>query len=150
MRTLLCLLGLSLLVASPAVADPPDRGFVGAIVYEDGREPLRFACDTLDLVKTIYDAGKDNLFLMHPKYEELAKTKGTYGDAQCTVNRYAEVKVVEPAVLLGPIVNPIGDAELFFWAVHVDNSPKGGKADYWVLYLDTKGEHPWLQVGEAA
>jgi hypothetical protein len=94
MRTLRCLLGLSLLAASPAAADPPDRGFIGAIVYEDGREPPRFACDTLDLVKRIYAVGKDNLFLMHPKYEELATEKGVYGDAQCTVSRYAEVKVI--------------------------------------------------------
>ena len=150
MRTLPCLLGLSFLIAPPAAADPPDPGFIGAIVYENGFEPPRFACDRLDLVKAIYDAGKDNLFVMRDKYDELAAIKGIYGDAQCTIGQYAEVKVIETPVFLGPVANPIGDAELFFWAVHVDNSPKGGTADYWVLYLDTRDEHRWLQVGEEA
>ena len=57
--------------------------------------------------------------------------------------------MVEKPVLLGPIKNPVGDAQLYFWAIHVDNTPKGGSADYWMLYLDTKGEHRWLQVGTA-
>jgi hypothetical protein len=147
MRYSLCLLGLAFLVASPAYADPPDPGFVGAIIYKDGREPDRFACDTLDLVKAIYSVGKENIFSMHPKYVELAATKGIYNEPQCSVGTYDQVRVVDEPVFLGPIDNPIGDAQLFFWAVHVDNTPKGGRADYWVLYLDTKGKHPWLEAG---
>ena len=104
----------------------------------DGREPDRFACDTLDLVKAIYYVGKDKVFAMHPKFRELAATKGAFDDAQCTVGTYDEVRVVDQPVLLGPIDNPVGDAELFFWAIHVDNTPRGGRADYWILYLDTK------------
>ena len=50
-------------------------------------------------------------------------------------------------MFLGPVENPVGDAELFFWALHVDNSPKGGSTDYWILYLDTRTDRPWLQVG---
>jgi hypothetical protein len=56
------------------------------------------------------------------------------------IGRYGQVKVLETPVFLGPIKNPIGNAGLFFWAIHVDNSPKGGNADYWVLYLDTIGK----------
>ena len=145
----LCLIGLSLPFAATAIAAPPDEGYVGAIVYRDGREPDRFACDTLDLVKTIYDAGKKSVFAMHPKFQELSATKGALGDPQCTVGAYSDVRVVEQPVLLGPVENPIGNAELFFWAIHVDNSPKGGSADYWILYLDTKKARPWLQVGTA-
>jgi hypothetical protein len=146
-RHLLSLIGLSFLLASPSFADPPDRGFVGAIVYDNGAEPQRFACDTLDLVRILYEAGKDNLFRMRPKYDELARTAGIYGEPQCSLDHYGEVKVLEPPVILGPIENPVGDAKLFFWAVHVDNSPKGGRANYWLLYLDTKDQHRWLQAG---
>ena len=59
------------------------------------------------------------------------------------------MRVVDEPVFLGPVENPVGEAELFFWAIHVDNSPRGGKADYWILYLDTKKARPWLQVGTA-
>jgi hypothetical protein len=140
MRYLPCVLGVSLLVAAPAYAEPPARGYVGAIVYRNGQEPLRFACDTLDLVKTIYAAGKDNLFLMRAKFDELAATEGIHREPQCLLGRYGRIRVGETPVLLGPIVNPVGNARLFFWAVHVDNSPKGGTADYWILYLDTMDE----------
>lgn len=154
MRNHLCLVGLPLValtlpLASAVNAAPPDEGYVGAIVYRDGREPDRFACDSLDLVKAIYDAGKESVFHMHPKFEELAKINGDNGDPQCTVGTYRHVRVVQRPVLLGPVENPIGEAELFFWAIHVDNSPRGGSADYWILYLDTKTERPWLQAGEA-
>ena len=149
MRYLPRLLTLSLLLASPALADPPDKDYVGAITYENGKEPERFACDRLDLVKSIYEAGKDNIFRMRPKFDELAAAKGVRGDPQCTISQYSAIKVVEKPVLLGPIKNPVGDAQLYFWAIHVDNTPKGGSADYWMLYLDTKGEHRWLQVGTA-
>jgi hypothetical protein len=147
MRHLLSLLGLSALLASPALADPPDKGFVGTIAYENGTEPTRFACDRLDLVQTLYKTGQANLFTMRPKFDELAQTVGVYGEPQCSIGQYAQVKVLEPPMFLGPIENPVGDAKLFFWAIHVDNSPKGGAADYWVLYLDTRGEHTWLQAG---
>jgi hypothetical protein len=143
------LLALTLPLAAAADAAPPDEGYVGAIVYKNGTEPDRIACDTLDLVTTIYDAGKETIFAIHPKYKELAETKGSYGDPQCTVGTYREVRVLEPPVLLGPVENPVGDAKLYFWAVHVDNTPKGGHADYWILYLDTKTDRPWLQVGES-
>ena len=80
MRNLLSRLGLSLvaltLPLASSIAAPPDEGYVGTIVYRDGREPDRIACDTLDLVKTIYDAGKDSIFAMHPKFKELSATKG--------------------------------------------------------------------------
>jgi hypothetical protein len=142
-------LALTLPFVSPSEAAPPDEGYVGAIVYRNGTEPDRIACDTLDLVKTIYDAGKETVFAIHPKYRELAETKGAYGDPQCTVGTYREVRVLEQPVLLGPVSNPVGDAKLYFWAIHVDNTPKGGKADYWILYLDTKTARPWLQVGES-
>jgi hypothetical protein len=147
MRFAFCLFAASLLCVAPAQADPPDAGFVGAITYKNGVEPPRFACDSLDLVKILYSAGKSNIFGMHPKYRELAATRGIYNEPQCSVGIYREVKVLEPPVLLGPIVNPAGDVKLYFWAVHVDNSPRGGEADYWVLYLDTIGSRPWLQVG---
>ena len=139
MRHLLSLLGLCLLLASPAFADPPAKGFVGTLAYEDGSEPERFACDRLDLVRTLYKTG--DLFQMRPKFDELVRTMGVYGEPQCLIGQYAQVKVLEPPVFLGPIKNPIGNARLFFWAIHVDNSPKGGTADYWVLYLDTPEEH---------
>ena len=144
---LLRLLGLSVLVASPAFADPPEKGFVGTIAYENGKEPDRFACDRLDLVRSIYETGKDNVLLMRAKFNELAQKVGVYGEPQCSIGQYAQVKVLEPPTFLGPIKNPIGDVKLYFWALHVDNSPKGGSADYWVLYLDTRGEHQWLQAG---
>ena len=149
MRHLLGLIGLSVLLASPAFADPPEKGFVGTIAYENGKEPDRFACDRLDLVRKIYDIGKDNVFLMRAKFNELAQTLGVYSEPQCSIGKYSEVKVVDKPIFLGPIKNPVGDVKLYFWAVHVDNSPKGGSADYWMLYLDIKGEHPWLQVGVA-
>ncbi len=117
------LLALTLLLASPSHAGPPDEGYVGAIVYRNGTEPDRIACDQLELVKSIYDAG--------------------------TVGTYREVRVLEAPVLLGPVENPVGDAKLYLWAIHVDNSPKGGDADYWILYLDTKTARPWLQVGKS-
>lgn len=139
MRYLLRLLGLSMLLASPALSDPPGKGFVGALTYENGSEPQRFACDRLDLVRTLFETG--DLFQMRPKFDELVRTVGVYGEPQCLIGRYGMVKVLEQPLFLGPIKNPIGNAKLFFWAVHVDNSPKGGTADYWVLYLDTTGEH---------
>ena len=139
MRHLLSLLGLCLLLASPAFADPPAKGFVGTLAYEDGSEPERFACDRFDLVLALYRTG--DLFRMRPKFDELARTSGVYGEPQCLIGRYGKVRVLEPPVFLGPIENPIGNAKLFFWAIHVDNSPKGGTADYWVLYLDTTGAH---------
>lgn len=141
------LLALTLPFASNASAAPPDQGYVGAIVYGDGTEPDRIACDTLDLVKTIYAEGTKSIFAIHPKYKELAQAKGVNGDPQCTVGAYRQVRVLEDPVFLGPVENPVGDAELFFWALHVDNSPKGGRTDYWILYLDTKTDRPWLQVG---
>jgi hypothetical protein len=147
MRYLLSLLGLSIAFASPAVADPPEKGFVGTITYENGTEPTRFACDRLELVRALYDTGHDNLFLMRPKFDEMARTIGVYGEPQCSAGQYAQVKVLDQPVFLGPIKNPVGDAKLYFWALHVDNSPKGGAADYWVLYLDTRGERSWLQAG---
>ena len=69
---LLRLLGLSVLVASPAFADPPEKGFVGTIAYENGKEPDRFACDRLDLVRDIYDTGKDNVLLMRARGDPIA------------------------------------------------------------------------------
>ena len=132
MRYLLSLLGLAMLLASPVFADPPGKGFVGTLAYENGSEPERFACDRFDLVRTLYETG--DLFQMRPKFDELVRTMGAYGEP-------AQVKVLEPPVFLGPIKNPIGNAKLFFWIVHVDNSPKGGTADYWVLFLDTPDEH---------
>ncbi|HET7714414.1 MAG TPA: hypothetical protein VFK86_02195 [Bauldia sp.] len=152
MRNHLSRLGLSLVALTlplAAEAAPPDEGYVGAIVYRDGREPERIACDTLDLVRIIYEAGKESVFRMHPKFKELAADQGTNGNPQCTVGTYADVRVLEQPLLLGPVDNPVGDAELFLWAIHVDNSPKGGSADYWILYLDTKTERPWLQVGRS-
>ena len=147
MRYLPVLVGLSLLAALPAQANPPDRGYVGAIVYDNGQEPLRFACDSLELVKVIYDAGKDDAFRLYPKYRELAATAGTDGAPHCTVAKYRSIRVLEPPVLLGPTRNPIGEVELFFWAVHVDNKPKGSEADYWILYLDAKADRAWLHAG---
>jgi hypothetical protein len=147
MRRLLRPVAASLLLASPAFADPPGKGFVGVIAYDNGKEPARFACDRLDLVRTLYDTGHDNLFLMRPKFDELARTPGVHGEPECSVGQYAEVKVLDPPVLLGPVRNPVGDAKLFFWAIHVDNSPKGGTADYWMLYLDTQSEPARLQAG---
>ena len=153
MRHLPSLAGLSLLATLPFApishAAPPDQGFVGAIVYRDGREAERLACDSFDLIKDINEAGKSNVFGMHPRYEELAETHGIRGKPQCTSGTYGMVRVTEPAKMLGPVHNPIGDAELFIWAIHVDDSPKGKDDDYWLLYLDTKTPRPWLQVGEA-
>lgn len=152
MRYLPSLLGLSLLALTAltsAHAAPPDQGFVGTIAYRDGREADRLACASLVLVRTIYDAGKANVFLMHPKFEELAERKDDRGRPQCTTGTYGMVRVVEAPVLLGPVDNPAGDAEIFIWAIHVDDSPKGGGRDYWLLYVDTKTPRPWLQVGEA-
>ena len=149
MRHLLSLLGLSVLLASPAFADPPEKGFVGPITYENGLEPARFACDRLDLLKTLYDTGQENVFKMRPKFDELAQTMGVYGEPQCSIGQYSSVKVLDKPVFLGPIKNPLGNVQLFYWAVHVDNSPKGGTANYWMLYLDSRGERPWLQVGVA-
>jgi hypothetical protein len=147
MRHPLSLLGFSILLASPAFADPPEKGFVGTITYENGDEPRRFACDRLDLVRTLYETGQANLFLMRPKFDELVRTIGVYGEPQCRLGQYAQVKVLEPPMFLGPIKNPVGEAKLFYWAIHVDNSPKGGAADYWVLYLDTRGGYLSLQAG---
>jgi hypothetical protein len=147
MKRVLATAALLVLGCLPAAAAPPDAGFVGAIVYRDGSEPDRIACDTLDLVKTIYAAGKETIFAIHPKYKELAQSKGINGDPQCTVGAYREVRVLEKPVFLGPVENPVGDAELFFWAIHVDNSPKGSSTDYWILYLDTEKERPHLQNG---
>ena len=84
---------------------------------------------------------------MHPKFKELSATKGAWATPQCTVGAYREVRVVDQPVLLGPVENPVGEAELFFWAIHVDNSPKGGSADYWILYLDTKKAGPGCRSG---
>jgi hypothetical protein len=137
MRYLPGLLALSMLLASPAWSDPPAKGFVGAITYEDGTEPRRFACDRLDLVRRLYET--QDLFRMRPKFDELTRTPGVYGEPQCLIGRFGTVKVLEQPLFLGPIPNPIGEAKLFFWGVHVDNSPKGGTADYWILYLDTTG-----------
>jgi hypothetical protein len=141
LRYLLSLIVLSALLASPAFADPPKKGFVGSLIYENGSEPERFACDRLDLVRTLYETR--DLFQIRPKFDELVRTVGVYGEPQCLIGRYGQVKVLEPPVFLGPIANPIGNAKLFFWAIHVDNSPKAGTADYWILYLDTTTE----QVG---
>ena len=77
MRHLLSLLGLSVFLASPAFADPPGKGFVGTIAYENGKEPSRFACDRLDLVQTLYKTGQSNLFMMRPKFDELAHNAET-------------------------------------------------------------------------
>ena len=137
MGYLFSVLGLSMLLASPAFADPPEKGFAGTLAYENGSEPERFACDRFDLVRTLYETR--DLFQMRPKFDELVRTIGVYGEPQCLISRYSQVKVLEPPVFLGPIENPIGNAKLFFWAIHVDNSPKGGTADYWILYLDTTG-----------
>src|SRR5690348_160187 len=93
MRHLLGLIGLSVLLVSPALADPPEKGYVGTIAYENGKEPDRFACDRLDLVRKIYDIGKDNVFLMRTKFTELAQTMGVYNEPQCSIGRYSEVKV---------------------------------------------------------
>lgn len=141
------LLALTVPIASTVSAAPPDQGYIGSIVYRDGHEPDRIACDTLDLVKTIYAAGTKSIFAIHPKYKELAQSEGVNGDPQCTVGTYREVRVLEEPVFLGPVENPVGNVELFFWAIHVDNSPKGASTDYWILYLDTKTDRPWLQVG---
>jgi hypothetical protein len=141
LRYLISLIGASTLLASPAFADPPGVGFVGTLTYESGSEPERFACDRLDLVRTLYDTR--DLFQMRLKFDQLVRTRGIYGEPQCVIGRYGRVKVLQPPVLLGPITNPIGNAKLFFWAIHVDNSPKAGTADYWILYLDTTAE----QVG---
>jgi len=152
MRHLPSLLGLTLLAATACTsvhAAPPDQGFVGAIAYRDGREADRLACASLDLIRSIYDAGKTNVFLMHPKFEELAETKDDRGRPQCTAGTYGSILVVDVPVLLGPVHNPAGDAEIFIWAIHVDDSPKGVERDYWLLYVDTKTPRPWLQVGEA-
>jgi hypothetical protein len=153
MRHLPSLLGSTLLAALPlstvVCAAPPDQGFVGAIVYRDGHEADRLACDSLDLIRSIYDAGKTNMFLMHPKFEDLAEVEGVRGKPQCTTGTYGAVRVAEPAVMLGPLDNPMGDAELFVWAIHVDESPKGNEEDYWLLYVDTKTPRPWLQIGTA-
>jgi len=135
MRYLLSALGISMLFASPANADPPSKGFVGALTYQNGFEPKRYACDRLDLVRALYET-KD-LFKIRAKFDELVRTMGSYGEPQCTLAWYGQVKVLEPPVFLGPIINPAGNAKLFYWAIHVDNSPKGGRAEYWVLYLDT-------------
>ena len=97
----LCLVGLTLPFASTAIGAPPDEGYVGAIVYQNGTEPDRIACDTLDLVKTIYAAGKKTIFAIHPKYKELAQSKGANGDPQCTVGAYREVRVAGRADLPG-------------------------------------------------
>jgi hypothetical protein len=126
------------LLGSPAFADPPAKGFVGALAYATGVEPERFACDRLDLVRTIYETG--DLYKMRPKFDQLVQTLGVYGEPQCLIARLGQVKVLDAPIFLGPIGNPVGDAQLAFWAVHVDNSPKGGTADYWVLYLDTAAE----------
>lgn len=135
MRHLLGLLASSLLLASPASADPPGKGFVGTLAYDDGSEPERYACDRVDLVRALYETG--DLFRMRPKFDELVRTIGVYGEPQCLIGRYGRVKVLEPPVFLGPIANPIGNVRLFFWAIHVDNTPQGGTAAYWILYLDT-------------
>jgi hypothetical protein len=135
LRYTLGLIGLAALLASPAFADPPAKGFVGTLTYENGNEAERFACDRLDLVRTLYETR--DLFQMRPKFDELVRTVGVYGEPQCLIGRYGQVKVLEPPVLVGPIANPIGTAKLFFWAIHVDNSPKAGTASYWILYLDT-------------
>ena len=137
----------ALAMSTPALANPPENGYTGPIVYENGKEPIRFACDTLALIKTIYEVGKDKPSLMRPKFIELNLVSGVHGDPQCVVGTYGAVKVVEESVFLGPLENPFGDIKLFCWAVHVSDKPKKGPADYWILYLDTKDEHPWLQVG---
>lgn len=142
------LLATSFMGGDRARANPPDNGYVGAIVYENGKEAERLACDTLPLVKEIYDAAKENVFLARSKFDELAQITGIYNEAQCMIGPFGAVKVLG-SELLGPIVNPMGSKYKFYmWAIHVDNSPKGGTSDYWMLYLDTKDDHAWLRVGQ--
>src|SRR5262249_11224431 len=70
-RYFVVLVGLSTLFAGPVFADPPGKGFVGTLTYDNGSEPERFACDRLDLVRTLYETR--DLFQMRPKFDELVR-----------------------------------------------------------------------------
>ncbi len=136
---------------SPALADPPTKGFVGDLVDRHGKQLNYFACDTLRLLRILYQPGKSDLGKMGAKFKKLARTKGAYAEPQCAYVPYNQIKVLEPPIFLGPIKNPGKDqGELFAWAVHVDNSPKGGDANYWVMYTDEKGTNPSYLEGVLA
>ena len=121
-----------MLLVSPAFADPPEKGFVGTLAYENGLPPS--ALPAIGSTSCAHFIETGDLFQMRSEFDgDSCARWESYGEPQCLIGRYGQVKVLEPPVFLGPIKNPIGNAKLFFWAVHVDNSPKGGTADYWVL-----------------
>lgn len=116
---------------------PPHRlrAWIGVLAPRpDGSAPPRIGCDTLDQVKQIYEAGKDNIFLIKPKVDELAKTLDALGEPVCVIVHLARPGRVIESVKLGPIINPIGDAKLAYWAVHM--RAISGPGEVWVMLLD--------------
>lgn len=132
MRKLLLAMFMACGLSLPALAELPALG-VQPTFFGDQK---RIACDTLDQLKQIYSAGKDNASLIRSKVIELAQETNERGEAACVVASYANVSVLG-VKYLGPINNPVNDAELGVYAVHVDLSPYApDPIDFWIFYPD--------------
>lgn len=138
LRILAAVAAIVLMLATPANAEPPPVGFRGPLAYPDGRIPARIACDTLQQVTAVYEAGKVNLFFMRPMADKIAReNRNEHGEPACMVGQWGPALVTDRKEL-GPIVNPVGDAEMVMWAVQVE-SAKGYR--FWILVIDVKTDH---------
>lgn len=121
-----------------ATADPPPVGFHGKLLRPDGVNPELIGCDSLDQVRDLYQAGKNNAFLIHPRYLELAKQLNNLGEPVCLVQRWRPGTVVGRE-LLGPLANSFGSAKLVVWAVEIAG-PGGWQA--WLFVVDAAAPPP--------
>lgn len=115
-------------------ASLPSNGFTAD--YFTVRE--RIACDTLEQLKVLYEVGKDNVFLIRPKMDDMARERNAIGEPVCVVAKYPNVVVVETQYL-GPIVNLVGDFPLGLYASHVI-APHG--YHFWVLIVEAQDAQP--------
>lgn len=135
MTRIIAAVAACLLFIAPAFADPPPVGFRGPMAYPDGRVPARIACDTLEQVTAVYEAGKENLFLMRPMADKIGReNRGPSGEPACVVARWGAMLITERE-LLGPVENPVGDVKMVMWAVQVEGA---NAYRFWILVIDAK------------
>lgn len=131
-------LALALMAVLPSVslASLPTLGVQPTFFGERDR----IACDSFEQVKALYDAGKDNPFIVHKKMEELNASSGESpngGGPVCVVGKYPNATVKEVSEL-GPLTNPVGDAKLSVYAVKVDTSaiPQMKMMTFYIFFID--------------
>jgi len=121
--------------------EPPVSGYQG-ILWSAERsrgEMAAYGCASLDLVKILYEAGKDDPRLVASKYNEL-RAQAPQNYPPCILGIYGKVEVTDPAVELGPMANPAGNVKIFVWALPIEVSAV--KLKLWIFYVGAKLPKP--------